>query len=35
MVRPHLKMLWHGEVNSAKDSKRSKKERRIEEEIGR
>ena len=34
MVRPHLKMLWHGEDNSARDSERSKKERKIEEEIG-
>ena len=35
MVRPHLKMLWHGEDNSARDSEKSKKERKIEEEIGR
>ena len=35
MVRPHLKMLWHGEDNSARDSESSKKERKIEEEIGR
>ena len=35
MVRSHLKMLWHGEDNSARDSERRKKERKIEEEIGR
>ena len=35
MVWPHLKMLWHGEDNSARVSERSKKERRTEEEIGR
>ena len=29
------KMLWHGEDNSARDSERSKKERKTEEEIGR
>ena len=32
MVWPHLKFLWHGEDNSAKDSERSKKERKTEEE---
>ena len=26
MVWPHLKILWHGEDNSAKDSERSKEE---------
>ena len=31
---PHLKILWHGEDNSARDSERSKKERKTEEEIG-
>ena len=35
MTWPHLKMLWHGEDNSARDSERSKKERKTEEEIGR
>ena len=35
MVRPHLKLLWHGEDNSARNSERSKKERKIEEEIRR
>ena len=29
--RPHLKILWHGEDNSARDSERSKKERKTEE----
>ena len=33
MVWPHLKMFWHGEDNSARDSERSKKERTKEEEI--
>ena len=33
MIWPHLKILWHGEDNSARDSERSKKER--EEEMGR
>ena len=28
MVWPHLKILWHGEDNSAGDSERSKKRRR-------
>ena len=28
MVWPHLKMLWRGEDNSARDSERSKKERK-------
>ena len=32
MVWPHLKILGHGEDNSAGDSKRSKKERKTEEE---
>ena len=35
MVWPHLKILWHGEDNSARDSDRSKKERKTEEEMGR
>ena len=30
MVWPHLKILWHGEDNSARDSERSKKERKTE-----
>ena len=34
MVWPHLKILWQGEDNSARDSERSKNERKIEEEIG-
>ena len=28
MVWPHLKILWHGEDNSARDSERSKKEKK-------
>ena len=32
---PHLKILWHGEDDSARDSERSKKERKTEEEMGR
>ena len=32
MVWPHLKILWHGEDNSARDSERSNKERKTEEE---
>ena len=35
MVWPHLKILWHGEDNSARDSERSKKKRKTEEEMGR
>ena len=35
MVWPHLKMLWHGGDNSARDIERSKKERKTEEEMGR
>ena len=35
MVWPYLKMLWHGEDNSARDSERSTKERKTDEEIGR
>ena len=35
MVWPHLKILWHGENNSARDSARSKKEKKTEEEMGR
>ena len=35
MVWPHLKILRHGEDNSAGDSERSKKERKTEEEMGR
>ena len=34
MVWPHLKVLWHGEDNSAGDSERSK-ERKTEKEIER
>ena len=34
IVRPHLKILWHGEDNSAGDSERSKKARKIEEKMG-
>ena len=34
MVWPHLKILWHGEDNSARDSERSKKKRKTEKEIG-
>ena len=33
MVWPSLKIFWHGEDNSAGDSKRNKKERRTEEEM--
>ena len=35
MVWPYLKILWHGEDNSARDSETSKKERKTEEEMGR
>ena len=35
VVWPHLKILWNGEDNSAGDSERSKKERKIEEEMER
>ena len=35
MVWTHLKILWHGEDNSAGDSERSKKVRKTEEEMGR
>ena len=35
MVWPHLKILWHGEDNSAGDSERNKKERKTEEDVGR
>ena len=35
MLWPHLKILWHGEDNSAGDSESSKKERKTEEEMGR
>ena len=34
MVCPNLKILWHGEDNSARDSERRKKERKTEEEMG-
>ena len=34
-VWPHLKIIWHGEDNSARDSERSKKERKTEEKMGR
>ena len=30
MVLPHLKIPWHGEDNSARDSEMSKKERKTE-----
>ena len=33
MVWPHLKILGHGEDNSAGDSEMSKKERKTEEEM--
>ena len=33
MVWPHLRIFWHGEDNSAGDSKRNKKERKTEEEM--
>ena len=33
MVWPHLKIFWHGEDNSAGDSKMNKKERKTEEEM--
>ena len=33
MVWPHLKILWHGEDNSAGDSEMNKKERKTEEEM--
>ena len=32
---PHLKILWHGEDNSAGHSERGKKERKTEEEMRR
>ena len=35
MVCPHLKIFWDGEDNSARDSERSKKERKTQEEMGR
>ena len=35
MLWPHLKILSHGEDNSAEDSERSKKERTTEGEMGR
>ena len=35
MVWPHLKILRHGEDNSAGDSERGKKEGKTEEEMGR
>ena len=34
MVRPHLKILGHGEDTFAGESERSKKERKTEEEMG-
>ena len=34
MLWPHLKILGHGEDNSAGDNERSKKERKTEEEMG-
>ena len=35
MEWPHLKILCHGEDNSARDNERSEKERKTEEEMGR
>ena len=35
MVWPHLKILRHGEGNSAGDRERNKKQRKTEEEMGR
>ena len=35
MLWPHLKILWHGEDNSEGDSEKSKKEGKLEEEMGR
>ena len=35
MVRPHLKILGHCEDNAARDSERSKKKSKTEEEMGR
>ena len=35
MVWPHLKILWHDEDNSGRDSERSKRERKTEEQMGR
>ena len=35
MVWPHLKILGHGEENSAGESERSKKERKTGKETGR
>ena len=35
MAWPHLKILWHGDDNSARDSERGKKERKTEEETER
>ena len=35
MVWLHLKILGHGEDNSVRDSERSMKERKTEEEMGR
>ena len=34
MVCPHLKILGHGEDNTAEDSESNKKERKTEEEMG-
>ena len=34
MVWSHFKVLWHCEDNSVRDSERSKKERKTEEEMG-
>ena len=34
MVWTHLKILWHGEDNSAVGSEGSKKERKTEEDLG-
>ena len=35
MVWSHLMVLRHGEDNSSRDSERSKKEKKTEEEMGR
>ena len=35
IVWPHLKILWHGEDSSVRDSERSKTERKTEEGMGR
>ena len=35
MVRPRIKILWHGENNSAGDSEKNKKDRKTEDGMGR